>query len=126
DPQAAASLASALVAQEPALLAAPVALLFGFPLVVQLLAARHGDLDLGAAAVVEIDFQRHNRHALALDRLRQFGDLARLEEQFAGPARLVIEAVGLQIFGDVGVDEKNLALAVDADVALGNGRPAAA
>ena len=34
----------------------------------ELLAARQRDLDLGEAAIVEIDLERHDRHALALDR----------------------------------------------------------
>src|SRR5258707_846418 len=67
---------SVLLPQQPAALAGPVAFLFALALVVQLLALGERNLDLGAAFVVEIDFQRHDRHALALDRADQLVDLA--------------------------------------------------
>src|SRR5689334_14413596 len=57
--------------QQPPLLARPVALLFGLALVMQLLAATDGEQQLGASLIVEIDFQRHQRHAFALDALRE-------------------------------------------------------
>src|SRR3712207_7736640 len=47
-----AAFASALVAQEPRLFAVPVTALLGLALVVQLLAAGEGDLDLRPAALV--------------------------------------------------------------------------
>src|SRR4029453_1887479 len=59
---------SALGAQQPAALAFPAALLLGLALVVELLAAGERKLDLGAPFFVEIELERHERHALALDR----------------------------------------------------------
>src|SRR3978361_662138 len=38
------------------------------------------------------------------------------------PLRLMVEAVALQIFRDVRIDEKRFSLAVDADVTLGDRR----
>src|SRR5262245_46965296 len=67
--------ASPLGAQEPAALALPAALLLGLALVVKLLAAGERDLDLGAALLVEIELERHERHALTLDGAHQLVDL---------------------------------------------------
>src|SRR4051794_7247679 len=78
---------------EPALFARPVALLFALALVVQFLAAADGEQQLGTALVVEVDFQRHQRHAFAVDALRQFCHLALVEQQLAAPPGLVVEAV---------------------------------
>jgi len=117
---------SSLVAQQPAFLAAPVALLFDLALVVQLLAAREREAQLRPAAIVEIDAQRHDRHALALDRLRKLRQLALLEQKLPQALGLVVEAIARLIFGDRRVDEPSLALAVDMRVALGDRRLAGA
>src|SRR5258705_5669510 len=92
---------SPLIAHQAALFAVPVALLLGFALVVQLLALGERKLDLGAALVVEIELERHQGHALPLDRADQLADLALVQQQFARTLRRVIEAPGLQILGDV-------------------------
>src|SRR5262245_47012783 len=102
---------SALGPQQPATLALPTALLFGLALVVQLLAARERELDLGAALGVEIELERHERHAIALDRPHQLVNLPAVQEQFAHALGRMIEAAGLQVFGDVGIDEPDLAAA---------------
>src|SRR5262245_4129168 len=78
-----------LVAQQPAALARPVALLLGLALVVQLLALGQRDLDLGPALVVEIDLERHDGHALALDRAHQLVDLPLVQQQLSRPLRRV-------------------------------------
>src|SRR5260221_495739 len=78
---------SILLPQQPAALAGPVALLLALALVVQLLALGERNLDLGAAFVVEIDFQRHDRHALALDRAHQLVDLTLMQQELAWPLR---------------------------------------
>src|ERR1044071_4229263 len=98
-----------LLPQQASLFAIPVALLLGLALVVQLLALGERQLDLGAALVVEIELERHQRHAFALDRADQLADLALVQQQFARTLRRVIEAPGLQILGDVGVDQPDLA-----------------
>src|SRR4051794_26732333 len=95
--------------QQPALLSAPIALLLAVALVVQLLAFGDRQQELGAAALVEVKLQRDQRHAFALDRAHQAVDLLFMQQQLARPLRLVIEAVGLQIFRDVGVDQPDLA-----------------
>ena len=66
------------------------------------------ELDLGPAAAVEIDRQRDERHALAGDGAVQLGDLAVVEQQLAGALGLVIVAVAVAEFGDVGVDQPHL------------------
>src|SRR5712671_1252678 len=61
----------ALGPQQPSALPLPAALFLGFTLVVQLLAARERKLELGAALQVEIKLERHEGHALALDRTQK-------------------------------------------------------
>ncbi len=48
------------------------------------------------------------RHALAGDGAVELADLARVHQQFARPFRLVVEAVAVAEFGDVGVDQPHL------------------
>src|SRR4051812_19577374 len=115
--------ASAIGPEQPLLLPLPVALLDRFALVVLLLAPSQGELDLGPAAPVEIDRERHERQALALHRPLQLGDLAVLKQQFARPPRLVVESVAVAIFGNVAVDQPHF-LAFDRGVAFGD-RPLA-
>src|SRR5271156_6084099 len=77
--------ASAALAHQPRLVAVPVAHLLGLALVVQLLASPKRDRNLGAAFVVEIDAQRHDRHALAFDAFGKFGDFLGVQQQLARP-----------------------------------------
>src|SRR6185437_7243780 len=58
---------SALQPHQPALLAVPGPLLQRLALVVQLLAAGDRDLDLRPPSLVEIELERHDGHAFALD-----------------------------------------------------------
>src|SRR5271155_3888514 len=104
-------IASSLLPQQPAALALPRALLFGVALVVKLLAAGQGQLDLGTALFVKIELERHQRHAFTLDRAEQFVDLPAMQQEFPRPLRRVVEAVRLLIFGYVRVDEPDLAVA---------------
>src|SRR5689334_6039243 len=76
---------SALLPQQAAAFAVPRALFQGLALIVQLLAARQRDLDLGAASLVEIELKRHHRHALALDRAGELVDLPLVQQQLARP-----------------------------------------
>src|SRR6185436_7086683 len=92
---------SALFPQQARLLPVPVALGSVRPLVVQLLALGQGEAQFGAAARIEIEFQRHHRHALALDGDGELGDLALVQQQSAWPLRLVLEEVaGPFVLGD--------------------------
>src|SRR5215469_10304165 len=86
---------------QPAALALPGALLLGFALVVELLAAGERKLDLGAALFVEIELERHEGHALALDRAGELVDLAAVQQELAGALGRMVEAAALQVFGDV-------------------------
>src|SRR5689334_20324567 len=80
--------------QQAALLAAPIALLQGLALVVQLLALGNGQQQLCAAAFVEIQFERDQRQPLAVDRADQFVDLLLVQQQFSRALGLVVEAIG--------------------------------
>src|SRR3974390_1511105 len=89
---------SAFLTKDPALLAVPCALLLGLALVVGFLAARQRQLDLGAAFLVEIKLERHQRHAFALDGADELVDLVAMQQQLARALGRMIEAVGLAIF----------------------------
>src|SRR5581483_7256600 len=111
--------ALSLEAEQAAALAIPASFLQRFALVVQLLAAAERYLDLRAALVVEIDLQRNDGHALALHGARKLVDLALVQQELARALGRVIEAVRLQIFRDVGVDQPDLAVAA-VGIGLGN------
>src|SRR3954462_14183466 len=95
---------SAMLPQQPALLALPVLLLLIFAFVVALASSGQRQLDLGPAAAVEIDGERHQSHPLPRDRAVQFGDLALVEKQLARPFGLVIVAVAMAETREVGGD----------------------
>src|SRR5215475_1541997 len=97
--------------QQPPALALPAALLLGFAFVVQLLAAGERKLQLGAALLVEIELERHERHSLALDRAHELVDLTAVKEELAHALGRMVEAAALQVFRDIGVDQPNLAAA---------------
>src|ERR1044071_5979444 len=99
---------SAMLAHQSALLPLPVFLLLMLPLVVRLAPARQSKLDLGPAAAVEIDGERHEGHALTGDGAEHLPNLALVEEQFARPLRLVVEAVAVAEFGHVRVCQTDL------------------
>ncbi len=69
------------------------------------------ELDLGAALLVEIELERHERHALALDRAGKLVDLAPVQQQLARALGRMVEAAALQVFRDIGVDQPELAAA---------------
>src|SRR6266481_4568644 len=96
--------------QQPRLLALPIPLLDGLALVGLALALGDAELAFGNAAGVEIDRERHNRHALPIDAALQLFHLALAQQKFARPLGRVVVAVGRRIFGDIGVDQKKLAV----------------
>src|SRR3954451_1712659 len=103
--------ALALGAQQPAALALPTALLLGFALVVQLLAAREPYLDLGAAFFIEVELERHQGHSLALDRPHELVDLGSVKEKLADALGGMIKTAALEIFRNIGIDEPYLPVA---------------
>ena len=115
----------AAVAEKSRFVALPVARAFGGALVMQLLTACQCDFDLRSTAIIKVDLGGHQRHAIALDRADQPVDLAAVEQESARPARLMVEAVALQIFWDVGVDEIDFITFVGG-IAFGDGRLALA
>src|SRR5258708_4813842 len=96
--------------QQAALLPAPVALFLALALVVQLLALGHRQQQLGAAAFVEVKLEWDQRHAVAIDRAHQLVDLLPVQQQLARPLRLMVEAISLQIFRNISVDQPDLAV----------------
>src|SRR5262245_49391244 len=95
---------------QAALLPAPVALFLGLTLVMQLLALGDRELKLRAAPLVKVKLERDQRHALAIDGADQLVDLPAVQQQFSRTLRLVVEAITLEIFRDIGVDQPDLAV----------------
>ena len=98
---------SSLLPQQAPLLACPIALLLGIAFVVQLLALGEPQLHLRPALRVEGDFERHKRHALAIDGLAKLRDLPFVQQQFPRPPGLVVEAISFGVFRDVAIDEED-------------------
>src|SRR5579863_9065947 len=100
-----------LLPQQPAALAVPRALLLSFALVLKLFAARQRQFDLGASLFVEIKLKRDEGHALALHCANQLVDLPAMQQQLTRSLGRMVEAVGLQILRNIGVDQPDLAAA---------------
>src|SRR5690606_41793562 len=66
------------------------------PLVVQLLAAPHRDVEL-RPAVLEVEPQGHDREPLAAHGALELGDLLALEAQLPRPLRLVVVVAGVLV-----------------------------
>src|SRR5262245_17590117 len=99
--------------QQLVLVAFPVALFLGGALVDLALAVGEAELHFRDAAVVEIDRERNERHALALGLAVQLLDLAALQQELPRAPRLVVEAVGGFVFREIGVVEPDLAVLLD-------------
>ena len=90
----------------------------GSALVVQFLALSNRDLELGDATLVEVELERHHRHSLPLNGLREARDLALVQQQAAWTAWIVLEERGgLTVLGDVRVDQEDAAV-LDRGIAL--------
>ena len=77
------------MAEQPGALLLPVTVLERLALVVGLLAGDQRDLDLGATARVEIDLQRHDGAAFALEGADQLVDLLAMQQKLPWPLRLM-------------------------------------
>src|SRR5262245_57953346 len=111
---------SPLLPHQPRLLALPAALRGVLALVVQLLALCQRQPQLGAAAGIEVELERHHGHALALHRDRELVDLVLVQQQAAGAAGVVLEeGACLLVLRDVRVDEEDAAV-LGAGVAFGD------
>jgi hypothetical protein len=75
---------------------------------VVLLALGQADLQLGQALLVPIELERNQGAAVALNGADQLVDLLAMQQQLPVPARLVVEAVGVAVGRDVGVDQLDL------------------
>src|SRR5437667_5779200 len=89
-------------------LAAPVALGNCAALVVDLLAATDPELELGSP-VPDVEAQGDDGQALGLGAPDQLGDLVLVQEELSRPARLVVVAIALLVWRDVGADQPGLA-----------------
>jgi hypothetical protein len=99
-------------------LAAGVPLGDGPPLVVQLLAARQAELDLGVPPLGDVQPKRDDGESLGLRLAQELVDLVAMEEQLAISLGLVVLPVAPVPRGDVRADEPGLTV-VDARVRLG-------
>src|SRR5256886_16076777 len=88
----------ALSPQQPPALRLPAAFLLGFALVMLLLAPRKRQLELGAALLVEIELDRHQRHSLPLDRTHELIRLAAAKQARPGAVGRLVAASALPLF----------------------------
>src|SRR3546814_3178867 len=72
------------------------------------LALRERKLHLCPAPAVEINRQRHQRHALPRNGPMQFCDFALVQQQFPGAFGFMIIAVAMTELGDIAVDQPDL------------------
>lgn len=79
----------------------------GLPAVVLLLALRETDLDLGMAALGEIDAEGHEREPLLLGLADQFVDFLPMQQQFSGPGRILVHDVPVTVGADVAMVQKD-------------------
>src|SRR6185437_7562802 len=105
------SISGVALAHDARLVALPVALLLGLALVGFALALGEAELELGKSSRVEIDRQRHQRDAVALDGAHQAVDLAPAQQELAQAARLMVEA-RRGVFREMRVDEIDVAVAL--------------
>ena len=89
--------------------------------VMLLLAARQAELDLGPAAVVDVQPEGHDRLPLLARPPDQLVDLRAVEQQLPFALGLVVAALGRCLLErrDVGADQPRLAVAVDARIRIG-------
>src|SRR5690606_2480779 len=90
--------------------AIPVALLYHLALVVSLLASRQRQFQLRAATIIGVELQRHHGHPLAGPGIEQAGHFTLADEQLAQAPRLMIQAIALRIYENIGIDEPDLTM----------------
>ena len=100
------------VPHQPSLLAFPVALGFGVAFVGGGFAFGEGEFEFGEALVVPVEARGNDGAAVAADGAQQLVDLPAVQQQAPRSARLVVEAIGAGVFGNIGVDQGDL-VAVD-------------
>ena len=71
-----------------------------------------GEFEFGEALVVPVEARGDNGAAVAADGAQQLVDLPAVQQQAPRSARLVVEAIGAGVFGNIGVDQGDL-VAVD-------------
>lgn len=103
--QARPSEARSALLQDPLFVARPIAIFLDVAFVVGFSALGEPDQQFGHAAIVEIEFERHDGVALPLDALGELVEFAVRDQKLAAALFVVVEAVGLHIFGNVGIDQ---------------------
>src|SRR5690625_2163591 len=100
------------VAEQPCLVALPVALGLGRAFVGRLLALGDAKQHLRDPALVEIEPERHDRHPLAGRRLPEPRKLPPVDQKFPWPALVMAEGGGLGMaeLRDMRVDQPELAI----------------
>ena len=95
-------------AHQPLLFPRPLALLFAFPFIVLLLAARQPDFELDAP-FIEVQIQRDKRVARTVDFGSELADFLPVQQQFAGSDRIGRDMGGRRgQRADVRADKKHL------------------
>lgn len=90
----------------------------GVPLVVELLAADHPDVEFGATAA-EAEAEGNQGHPLLLDLGAEVNELPLVDEELPRPVRVVVAVAAVAIRGDVGANQPQLAV-VDSGVSFGD------
>src|SRR5262245_58600406 len=67
-----------------------------------------GNIHLGAPARIEKNLQRHDGQPLAQHALGQLVDFPPVKQKLSRPARFMIKAICLTVFGDISVEEEEL------------------
>src|SRR5438045_1763294 len=91
------------LAHGPANIPLGLRLLLVLPLVIELLAACHSELYLGAP-VLEVHPQRYQREAALRCLVREFLNFAAMQKKLPRPFRLMIEPVAHRVLRDIAPD----------------------
>src|SRR5690606_37811236 len=94
-----------MLLHQPLHLAAPVAVAFGRPLVMLLLAAGKTEPGFDDAAIIETERQRNQRVSRLLDLSGDAVELALAHQELARAERIVVEAVAMTIFRDMRIEQ---------------------
>ena len=89
----------------------------GFSAVILLLALREPDLNLGMAALGEIDAEWNERQPLLLGPADQLVDFLPMQQQLSGPRRIMVHDVAVAVGADMALVQKDFVL-MDGGVAV--------
>ena len=98
----------ALIAHQPGFVPRPIPVRFGLPFVVLLFALSQRQFEFGGPFLIPIEPHWNDGSPFPLDGADQAVNLLPMQQQFARPARLVVEPASVGIFGNIGVDQHDL------------------